>query len=74
VKLPSTKRDSDAISYKLSGDGLWEDKVRAPGVYERIQPNEVLSLLLNGRRKTIQWWRAGRLLVERPLPYSFQTH
>jgi hypothetical protein len=72
VKMVSTRRESDAISYKLKGNELWEDKVKAQVTVDKINPGDILSLLINGRRKIMQWWRSGKLIVERALPFSFQ--
>ncbi len=71
VKMQSTTREGGAISYKLDGNGVWEDSVRAQAPIEKIQPNEVLTMLINLTRKNMQWWKFGKLIAERVLPYSF---
>jgi hypothetical protein len=38
-KMASTTREGDALSYKLSGSGLWEDNVRAQINLQKIQVN-----------------------------------
>jgi hypothetical protein len=65
IKKLSTRREERAISYKLCGNSLWEDGISLKNSSKlvKIEVGEVLSLFINGVRKTMQWWNSGKLLL-----------